>query len=414
LLDGSRRQGEIRFRDDKFTFLPAGQAAPLPWQQLDRVESRPLPAPVPALPFSWHAMLANGDHFACNLLDIESNAMVVDTSWFQGLRVRRTAIRSLERPQGWATWLRQDFAREARGWKQLREGNDSLPIVGVGGLELGQAVRRLEFTPEAPSTFGRISLRLRDSLTPGVVWRLQLGIDGDQSFQALEVKFGGSTPCELQSPGQKILHQDVRTGPAILIQLEISPSSLRVVVDGRLASWVERGFVDARLRSISLKPEAPAEANSHASLVLQEFAIARRFEPLPRPPAHAEQDEVWLESGDQLFGSLRTLDARFVELATPQAPRRIPGSQIRGLYPKPAVVRDVLTPAPWRLVMLDPADPEPGRLSGAVRAWGEREVVLIHPLLGELKIPRGQVKAVAQAESASAGIEPGFKRVIKP
>ncbi|HEV8060062.1 MAG TPA: hypothetical protein VGP68_09325, partial [Gemmataceae bacterium] len=400
LLDGTRRPGQLRFRDEKFEIVLAGQTDPLPWQQVDRVDLSAKNRLPPAPPFWWQATLTNGDRFACHLLEVESNAIICDSSWFQGLRVRRNVVRAFDRPLGWAPWLRQDFFKEARGWKESRVDGESPPTLGLGGLTLSQPSKMLQYTPDAPLPFGKIVLLLKDATpTPGRRWQLRLGIDGDGTFQSIKVLFGSHAPVEMQAPGLKIAQQEVSlTDSGILLEMEIRPASLQVSANDRLAAWMERGFRVALLRSLSLEPaEARKGDDPLAKLILQEFAVARRLEPLPRPPAHADLDEIWLESGDQIFGSYRLLNRDFLELATVREPRRIPCSQLRGLYPKQVPARAGLQPAPWRLTLIDPGSAEPSQLTGMIRTWGEREIVMLHPLLGELKIPRSQIQSVAQA-----------------
>lgn len=416
LLGGSRRPGLLRFRDEKFEFVPAGANAPLPWDQLDRVELKASTNLPPAPPFWWQATLTNGDHFACHVQEIESNAILTDSSWFQGLRVRRNSIRALERPSGWASWLRQDLSKEARGWKEVREEGDAPPTPGLDGLTLGSSFKSLQFIPESPLRLGKLSLQMTETLPgSGTRWRLLLGIDGDGAFHRIQILFDGNAPAEMQAPGLKVLRQDINGNhAAVLLQVEISEASIRLMVNGRLASWVERGFRDARLRSLGLEPDAPLAAGSPAKLRLQQFAVARRLEPLERPAAHPELDEVWLESGDQVFGSFGSLDSQYLELGTARQPRKILCSQVRGLYPKEPGLRDLPQPAPWRLTLLDPSGAEPSHLTGVIRVWGEREIIMIHPLLGQLKIPRSQVQAVAQAEPAPVRFKANPPRAIKP
>ena len=398
LLDGSRRQGELRFHDERLDFFLPGQNTPVPWPQLDRVvlAQKPL-EPSSAPPFWWQVTLSNGDNFACQLIELESNAIICDAAWFQGLRVRRNAIRALERPLGWAPWLRQEFAKEARGWKETRDGPEAPATVGAGGLALGAGVKTLQFTPDSPLPLGKVLLRLREvAPTSGLRWQLRLGIEEAGTFQPIKIVFGGNELVDLEAPGLKSLQQAVRLSePGTLLQVEITPAHIHVSANERLAAWTERGYRAARLRSLSLEPlNAPNEAESPAKLMVQEFALARRLEPLPRPPAHPDLDEVWLESGDSLFGAYRLFNAQFLELAMASTSRQILWSQIRGLYPQQPVAWELALPAPWQLTVSDPSSLEPAHLSGVVRSWSEREVVLIHPLMGELKVPRNQIKSV--------------------
>jgi hypothetical protein len=239
-------------------------------------------------------------------------------------------------------------------------------------------------------------------------WQLRMGIEDEGTFQPVKILVGGNELVELQAPGLKSLQQAVRlTDPGTLLQVEIGPAHIHVSANERLAAWTERGYRAARLRSLSLESlDAANGSESPAKLMVQEFALARRLGPLPRPPAHPELDEVWLESGDSLFGTYRSLNAQLLELGMASTPRRVLLSQIRGLYPKRPVARDLALPAPWQLTLSEPSSLESAHLSGTVRSWSEREVVLIHPLMGELKIPRNQIKSVSPTTLKPAPPQP--------
>ena len=285
-LDGSRHQGELRVRDERLEFFVAGQNRPVPWPQLDRVVVAQKTLEPPAPPFWWQATLSNGDNFTCQLIEVESIAIICDSAWFQGLRVRRNAIRALERPLGWAPWLRQDLAKEANGWKETRAGIEAPPTVGTDGLTLGAGVRTLQFTPDSPLPLGKVLLRLKDvAPTTGKRWQLRLGVEDEGNFQPIKIIFGGNEPVELQVPRQKSSQQVVRfADPGTLLQVEISPAHIHVSANERLAAWTERGYRSARLRSLSLEAlNVVNESESPARLVVQEVATCATPRTLAAP-----------------------------------------------------------------------------------------------------------------------------------
>jgi hypothetical protein len=119
---------------------------------------------------------------------------------------------------------------------------------------------------------------------------------------------------------------------------------------------------------------------------------------LPRPPEHRELDEVWLESGDQVFGELRSLNSRELGLLSRNLPRRIAASHIRGLFPRQQSLHTSSRAQPSRLTLLDPSGNEASIFTGVVKSWDDKTVVLEHPLLGELKLPRSQIISIASAD----------------
>jgi hypothetical protein len=417
LLNGKRVSGTLRFGKSELTFVSGKAAEILPWNQIDRVEpaSRAV-AEIPA-PCWWQARLINGDQFSCRLQEIESNAFVCDSAWFQSLRIRRGAIRALERPQGWCPFLVQESGRDVHGWKETHETGEPTAAVGMGGLALGPLTKSLQFVPDAPFPLGRIVLALKDGASGGGKrWQVRLELDVNSKTHQLSMTFGANAGADVQSSTLELRRQGGQiSGTTILLDFESGAESFRVQANGKLVSWTAAGLPRVRLRHLALEPAPGAPPQDGTSkLTLQEFAVARRLSYLPRPPSHPELDEVWLEAGDQVFGWFQSLNARELALAMRNVSRRLPTRQIRGLFPKVPSVHYPRAATLWQITLVDPGGAEPARFTGTIRSWDNTSVVLVHSLLGELKLPSAHVRSVSRVHASPIELLPGPTEDPKP
>jgi hypothetical protein len=417
LLNGKRVPGTLRFGAGTFTFVSGQAAEILPWSQIDRVEPANRGVPGIPAPCWWQARLINGDQFSCRLQEIESNAFVCDSAWFQSLRIRRGAIRALERPQGWCPFLVQELGRDIHGWKETHETGEPTAAVSIGGLALGPLTKSLQFVPEAPLPLGRIVLALKDGASGGGKrWQVRLELEVDSKTHQLIVTVGANAGVDVQSSTLELRRQGGQiSGSTILVDFESGAESFRVQANGKLVSWTGTGLPRVRLRRLALEPAPGAPPQDGTSrLTLQEFAVVRRLPPLPRPPSHPELDEVWLESGDQAFGLFQSLNARELTLAMPNVSRRLPTERIRGLFPKAASIYHPRAATLWQITLVDPGGAEPARFTGKIRSWDDTSVVLVHSLLGELKLPAAQVRSVSRVHASPIELLPGPTKDAKP
>ncbi len=357
LRDGTHSTGALSFLDGQFSFAEARSKGAVSWSRIDRVEPTGKQSSAQIPPYWWQAILVNGDRFACNLAEIESNALILDSPWFQGLRVRRSMIRSLERPVGWTPWLHQDLVKDVRGWKEIRDTGESASPLGMTGLTLGASTKTLQFTPEAPLACGLIVLLLKNaSPKEASRWQLRLVIERDGALQPLIMQLHVNGNTKFQADGLEFRERSARLdGDSFLIEIELGQKFFAASVNRHLIAWNEQGLPNARLRALSLEAVEGQPDQKPVKLIVQEFAVARRLESLRRPPAHPEVDEVWLESGDQVFGEFRAINSQQLQLMASHTLRRIPCSQVRGLYPKKENAPGVVLTAPWQFKLNDPA-----------------------------------------------------------
>src|SRR5262245_26700038 len=100
LPDGRRVEGKLNADAGRFTFQTAERAFPLAQFAHVRFYGGE-PAPVRAQPL--RVALADGSHFAAELLALDETRLRVQTSWARELTLPRVAVRSVVRPEGVTT-----------------------------------------------------------------------------------------------------------------------------------------------------------------------------------------------------------------------------------------------------------------------------------------------------------------------
>ena len=180
------------------------------------------------------------------------------------------------------------------------------------------------------------------------------------------------------------------------IGVQFSRRSLRVLVDDQ-AVWynLERGPAGP-LTQVRLA--LPGKRGRAWALDLTAFAVSRSVDEETHPPGDPTQDEVWLVSGDQLFGQVTTADARSLTIQGRYGQRTLPWTAVRGLYLRQPAKAPGQVGGGARVRLHTGLTPEPDLLQGEVLGQDADRLKLRHPLLGELSIERRWVKQVRQPE----------------
>lgn len=125
----------------------------------------------------------------------------------------------------------------------------------------------------------------------------------------------------------------------------------------------------------------------------RELAMLAAVDDLRRPPGDPEQDEVWLVSGDQLFGQVLQGDRRGVVLQTGGGKRTLSWGQIRGCYFRGQPGRGQIPGgALVRLEARSGLGAEVDRLVGVLTGLSAERLTLRHAVLGEVVLERGRLE----------------------
>jgi hypothetical protein len=148
------------------------------------------------------------------------------------------------------------------------------------------------------------------------------------------------------------------------------------------------------LREVRLLCSA-GKGTVHGAIAFDEFTITHTAEVLRRPTDTSTEDEMWMMSGDQLFGRLLRLDRHEVAWEGRYGKRSASWADVRGVFPQRPVLPTTTTEGAQVRVWLRPArGNEPDELHGVVRAFDERKLTLRHAVLGDLEIERTRLLRV--------------------
>jgi hypothetical protein len=126
-------------------------------------------------------------------------------------------------------------------------------------------------------------------------------------------------------------------------------------------------------------------------VIFDEFSLARTVEPRKRSN-YPGVDEVWLASGDQVFGNLDRVDRHQVELDTLFGRRSYSWAEVRGLFPRHLAHPPEGTQGePVRLMLCPATGNEPDELEGVLTLLDSQRLLLRHSALGEVEIPRSRL-----------------------
>jgi hypothetical protein len=169
-----------------------------------------------------------------------------------------------------------------------------------------------------------------------------------------------------------------------LVAFELADRQVRVFVDD---VCVGQSIVDSKEAVDGLRVN-----HSSGTIFIDEIVVSRRVPSMPRPASIKDQDSLWLEQGEQLFGRIVSADRDKVLLDAKFGQRTFAWSRLRGILfarsekPKPAAEMEIT----YR--------PGPGFLLDRVRAklvrWDGDRLVVAHPLLGEIPIERDRVDKI--------------------
>ena len=169
-----------------------------------------------------------------------------------------------------------------------------------------------------------------------------------------------------------------------VLQVEWSEGVVRSYVDDHLLGSQD---IDEQMVLTAIRFGYQGAGN----ILFDALSVAEKVAPLSRSAGPGKMDEVWLASGDQLFGKLVRADAQGLELQSPLGKQVVPWPKVRGIFfsaeaPGPPPGIDVHFRA-------GPGLP-PDRLTGELVELNEQRLLLRHARLGDVSLERSSVHSV--------------------
>ena len=112
-----------------------------------------------------------------------------------------------------------------------------------------------------------------------------------------------------------------------------------------------------------------------------------------RPTGDPKRDELWLASGDQLFGDVKRVDPQGVEIAGRFGRRSYAWKELRGWFPRRSEIVAGKMPqgVEVRLEIHSGMRAEADVLEGVLIALDAKKATLHHAVLGELVLSRTSI-----------------------
>jgi hypothetical protein len=393
LPDGRRLAGELVLgRDGRLRFQPAREAEALPITRVEQVRFPAVTVP-PRFPLMHQVVLRDWQRLTGELLGLDGQAVRLQTDWAGPATFPRSAVAAVVQTPGFVTAFVDDFENDLRAWtltgQPVRDEREHTSA--RSGLLLTAAGQSATYILPSPLEAGRVGLNFLDAeVSPGVHGRVVFVFQTPNGSRELRVTVvdGDGKAAGVELPNRvRWGTRAARTGGWRRLRVEFSADSLEVLVDD-LVLFAGRGRgPGGPLRQCRVVREGGK--NSGGQLWFDDWNVARRVEDLPHPEGDPGQDEVWLASGDQLFGSVPKADRRAIELHARFGNRSMSWAEVRGLWLREAKFSAPVIPGEQVRLRLRPVDGfEPDRLDGVVESLDRERLVLRHALLGKVVLPR--------------------------
>jgi hypothetical protein len=393
LPDGRQLTGKLATDQDghlRFVALPVG--SPLPLEQVEYIRFADCEVPYFRVAAPFRATLRNGDFLSGELLGLDADKLLFRTAWAERLTIPRKTLASLTQALGCITLFHEDFETNLKDWKlegslQLSsEQHDS----GKRSLSLKNAGDAATYQLPTPVAAGRTGISLFSPEKAGLrryVVELQFGtrlvqtvVAGEKNYVAEDSHFPSRSASLPRKPGWRRL------------QVEFSADTLVVSID-ELVLWSARkqGSVAAlnRVRVACIGPSTPAGEPAF----FDDFSVARTDVRPVHPKGDRSQDELWLVSGDQLFGRVTQTTKRVIEIEIGKRSRTVGWEEVRSIYFRES---PTAPPShgkePIRVRLRSGVGFEPDSLQGDFQQLNQEKLVLHHEVLGNLTVDRKRLQ----------------------
>jgi hypothetical protein len=383
--DGRRVGGQLTFSPTgRFTFTAADKDLSI--SELDRVRFAVKAKPLPGVPL-WHQVrLVHGDVFLAEVRKLDATHLHVRTAWAESLAIPRVAIERVAFPLGQRVDFFDSFESDLGAWKTTGE-----PRTAEGRLLLDRSGQAAEGELKKPLVAGQVGVGFRGERTRTRIAALQLGFVRDRKPAAVRVELvGPGENFSITSPTQAKLAPPLkRDAKSHRLSIEFDRDRLNVFLDEFVAWTQDEG--PGELRSLKLVTEGEGTEASAMDDVL--VAHAEPAGPL-KSWADLTSDAVRSPEGDETFGTLVSAGPSGVTLEVKDRKRSLRWPDAAELTFHRGPLTESATTGEHVQLRVRSGEAHHDILTGAVKLFDAKAIVLVHPLLGQLSIPRDRVEEV--------------------
>jgi hypothetical protein len=420
LPDGRRLAGKlVQAPDGRLEFVPAQGAGRFRLDQVEHVRLADTALPPFRAATVYRVSLAKDQRLTAALQELDGQSLRLRTAWAARLSVPRQAVAAVVHRPGFVTLVEDDFEDGLKAWTVTGAAavSERWQTSGRRSLVLAAPGQAAEFRLPAALEAGQFGVNFHDAGTrTGARTLVEAEFQGPAGPRRVGVVVAGEGPAyEVQPPGGGT---PVRRTPGWhRLVLEFTDRSLLVCIDDAVLGFRPQEGPGGPLVRLRLSCAAgPASEPPPGAVAFDDFSVARAVDERPHRPADPDQDELWLLSGDQLFGSVARADGRSIDVRGRFGAQTYAWSEVRGLYlcrqsPPPQTtdgehVRAWLRPG---------TGPELDQLEGVLRTLDDRRLVLRHALLGEVTIDRNRLHQLRGLfHGRRIELDNGFHRLGRP
>jgi hypothetical protein len=255
----------------------------------------------------------------------------------------------------------------------------------VAEKEFPDGSRELTHKLAKPLSAGRFGVNFQDRGAVELLFQ-----QGERSRRVTVAVPGNGTNYTVETGGLKGTARTVaRTLGWHRLIVQFTQRSLRITCDDDVLWYNLEEGPGGALKGVTASCQHAAEEER----LWGAFCLERAVTEYPRPAVDAEQDEIWLADGDQIFGRILKADSRTIEIEGRFGKRTLPWTAAAGCtFRRPATPPHAQQGATVRLLVHSGLSSEVDVLEGVVTALEERRLTLRHALLGELTFERGRVR----------------------
>ncbi len=388
---GKVYRGKLLVKGETWSFLNE-QGKMIPLRELSHIRFNKQSTVLSKAPLTRVLHLSADEQVSGLLQRLDGKKVAFVTAWGQTISLDRTQIRGIGQVAGSLVAWHEDFDTSLNAWQI--EGKPKLDparaFFGKSSLLLTAAGQRAERAWKTPLREATIRFFLHDS-GPASGMRCTIALlSKPPRIQppTVVVEAGAYTCINMQRTFGPV----AATTGWHLFAAEISPGRLRVFVDDDCLG--ETPLDDAAtIQSIRCGAEAGAKlGKEHGKVWIDEVSVTWRVPVLSWPNASKDQDVVWLEHGEQLFGRIVKADSESVTLDAKFGMRNLAWAQVRGiLFAQPNAITP---PEPIEVTFRPCAGFPVDRLRVKLIGWKGTALKVVHPLVGELTLESERLHGV--------------------
>jgi hypothetical protein len=344
------------------------------------------------------ARLTDDQRLTGELLVLDADGLRLRTPWAERLAVPRSCLEGVTQLPGRLLIRDEGFEDGLKVWKVSGSPafSDKHHTSGQHSLVLAAPGQSAAYALPLPLPAGRLGVNfLGPETAAGARWQVEAEFQGPGEPRRVRVTIAGegdSYDVSAPTPRDEGVRVPRKPGWHRLV-VEFGERALLVTVDDALL-WFSRRGPGGPLRQVRLFcAAAGGKAEPRGAVAFDDLTLERSVAVLPGPAEEEGQDDVWLASGDQLFGQVLRADRRGIDLQAAFGRRSFSWAEVRGVFPQRTPRAPQTTEGEHVRVWLRPAEgTEPDELEAVLVGLDDRRLTLRHPGLGDLEVPRARLQ----------------------